>query len=468
MTDGPTTARQSSGRPVAHDVPEETTVGIIGGGPAGLLLSRLLHRSGIPNVVLECRDRAYVEQRQRAGMLEQTTVDVLRDCGAGARMDREGLVHDGIELRFDGRSQHIDFPTLADGRRVTIYAQTEIVKDLISLQLSELSDGAPLLFGAEVTSITGLTPGRAPDPLPDPLPGSLPDSPPDRHVPRGTQGTPEPHAAQEPLSVQDSSPGAERPTLHYTYEGRPRTLRCDFVVGCDGFHGVSRTTLPDSVARTYEREYPYSWLGILADAPPSCEELIYAHSPRGFALHSMRSPSVSRLYLQVPNGTDPGEWPDERIWDELDARFALRDDPGWRLNRGPITAKAVLPMRSSVTEPMRHGRLFLAGDAAHIVPPTGAKGLNLAVADVAVLARAFARHHETGDTSALDGYSDDRLRRVWRAEHFSYFMTTTLHTSPGQSPFDTRLQLSQLERIASSRAAATELAENYAGLALID
>jgi p-hydroxybenzoate 3-monooxygenase len=256
--------------------------------------------------------------------------------------------------------------------------------------------------------------------------------------------------------------------LHYTYEGRERSLRCDFVVGCDGFHGVSRNALPASVARTYEREYPYSWLGILAEAPPSCDELIYAHSPRGFALHSMRSPSVSRLYLQVPNGTDPAEWPDERIWDELDARFALDDDHGWRVNRGPITSKAVLPMRSSVTEPMRHGRLFLAGDAAHIVPPTGAKGLNLAVADVAVLARAFAKYHDTGDAGALDSYPEDRLRRIWRAEHFSYFMTTTLHTSPDQSPFDTRLQLSQLDRIATSRAAATELAENYAGLALVD
>ena len=399
-------------------IPDEATVGIIGGGPAGLLLARLLHRSGIDSVVLESRERPYVEQRQRAGMLEQTTVDVLRDCGAGARMDREGLVHHGIELRFGGRSLHIDFPTLADGRRVTIYAQTEIVKDLISLQLSQLGDRASLLFGAEVHSVTGVE--------------------------------------------------SSRPAVHYTYEGRERTLRCDFVVGCDGFHGISRTALPPSVSRTYEREYPYSWLGILADAPPSCEELIYAHSPRGFALHSMRSPSVSRLYLQVPNGTDPDEWPDERIWDELDARFALTNAPDWKLNRGPITSKAVLPMRSSVTEPMRHGRLFLAGDAAHIVPPTGAKGLNLAISDVAVLAEGLARHHATGDASALDAYSDNRLRRVWRAEHFSYFMTTTLHTSPDQSPFDTRLQLAQLERIASSHAAATELAENYAGLALAE
>jgi p-hydroxybenzoate 3-monooxygenase len=399
-------------------IPDETTVGIIGGGPAGLLLARLLHRSGIDSVVLESRERPYVEQRQRAGMLEQTTVDVLRDCGAGARMDREGLVHDGIELRFGGRSLHIDFPALAGGRRVMIYAQTEIVKDLISLQLSQPDERASLLFGAEVNSVT---------------------------------------------EVESS-----RPVVHYTYEGQERALRCEFVVGCDGFHGVSRAALPPSASRTYEREYPYSWLGILADAPPSCEELIYAHSPRGFALHSMRSRSVSRLYLQVPNGTDPDDWPDERIWDELDARFALANAPDWKLNRGPITSKAVLPMRSSVTEPMRHGRLFLAGDAAHIVPPTGAKGLNLAISDVAVLAEGLARHHATGDIGALDAYSDSRLRRVWRAEHFSYFMTTTLHTSPDQSAFDTRLQLAQLERIASSHAAATELAENYAGLALAD
>ncbi|HWM37071.1 MAG TPA: 4-hydroxybenzoate 3-monooxygenase [Streptomyces sp.] len=434
MTDGTGTASA----PVR--IPEETTVGIIGGGPAGLLLARLLHHSGIGSVVLESRDRAYAEQRQRAGMLEQTTVDVLRRCGAGARMDREGLVHDGIELRFGGRSQHIDFPTLADGRRVTIYAQTEIVKDLISLHLSQMSDSAPLLFGAEVHSVTGIAPGAA-----------------------GEDGD-----TQSEGEEAGAGTASARPALHYSYEGRERTLLCDFVVGCDGSHGVSRSALPTSVAHTYERDYPYSWLGVLADAPPSCEELIYAHSPRGFALHSMRSPTVSRLYLQVPNGTDPEAWPEERVWDELDARFALESDPDWKLHRGPITSKSVLPMRSSVTEPMRYGRLFVAGDAAHIVPPTGAKGLNLAVADIAVLADAFASFRATGDTGALDAYSGNRLRRVWRAEHFSYFMTTTLHTSPDQSPFDTRLQLAQLERIASSRAAATELAENYAGLALLD
>jgi p-hydroxybenzoate 3-monooxygenase len=385
-----------------------TTVGIIGGGPAGLLLARLLHNSGIDCVVLESRDRAYVEGRQRAGILEQGTVDVLRECGAGARIDQEGLVHDGIELRFDRRSHRIDLPTLAAGRRVMVYAQTEVVKDLIAVQLRE---GGPLLFGAEVQAVTGVD--------------------------------------------------TDQPMIHFTRAGRDQTLTCDYVVGCDGFHGVARAAVPDGVLTTYERIYPFSWLGILAEVPPSCEELIYAHSDRGFALHSMRSPTVSRLYLQVPNGTDTADWADERVWDELEARFAV--DYYWKLERGPITAKAVLPMRSFVAEPMRYGRLFLAGDAAHIVPPTGAKGLNLAVSDVVVLATAFAQLRTTGSADLLDDYSATCLRRVWRAEHFSYFMTTTLHTDPAQSPFDTRLQISQLDRIATSAAAAAELAENYAG-----
>ncbi|REK88747.1 4-hydroxybenzoate 3-monooxygenase [Streptomyces inhibens] len=388
-----------------------TTVGIIGGGPAGLLLARLLHRSGIDCVVLESRDRAYVEQRQRAGILEQGTVDVLRACGAGERMDREGLVHDGIELRYDRRAHRLDFPALTGGRRVMVYAQTEVVKDLIALQLD---DGAPLLFGAQALAVEGAD--------------------------------------------------TDRPLVRYTHQGRQQTLTCDYVVGCDGFHGVARQAVPEHARRTYERSYPYSWLGVLADVPPSCDELVYAHSERGFALFSMRTPTVSRLYLQVPNGTDPADWPDDRIWDELDARAAI--DAPWKLERGPLTAKAVLPMRSSVTEPMRYGRVLLAGDAAHIVPPTGAKGLNLAVADVTVLARALDRLHRTGSTESLDAYSDTCLRRVWRAEHFSYFMTTTLHTGPDQSPFDTRLQLSQLDRISTSPHAAAELAENYTGLPL--
>ncbi|MFD0141923.1 MULTISPECIES: 4-hydroxybenzoate 3-monooxygenase [unclassified Streptomyces] len=388
-----------------------TTVGIIGGGPSGLLLARLLRNAGIDSVVLESRDREYVEQRQRAGILEQATVDALRAAGAGARLDAEGMAHDGIELRFDGRAHRVDFPALTDGRRVWVYAQTEVVKDLIALQLAE---GGPLLFGAEVRSVEDVD--------------------------------------------------TDRPAIHYSHEGREQTLTCDYVVGCDGFHGVARTAVPEGERTTYERTYPYSWLGILAEAPPVYEELIYAHSERGFALASMRSPAVSRLYLQVPNGTDPADWPDDRIWDELDARFALGDAPEWRLRRGPVTQKSVLPMRSSVTEPMRYGRLFLAGDAAHIVPPTGAKGLNLAAADVIVLARAFAHRAATGSTRLLDRYSDACLRRVWRAEHFSYAMTTTLHRDPDQSGFDTRLQLSQLDRIASSPHAAAELAQNYVGL----
>ncbi|MCX4791199.1 4-hydroxybenzoate 3-monooxygenase [Streptomyces sp. NBC_01221] len=387
-----------------------TTVGIIGGGPAGLLLSRLLHRAGVDCVVLESRDRAYVEQRQRAGILEQSTVDALREADAAERLDAEGLVHDGVELRWEGRAHRIDFPSLTGGRRVWVYAQTEVVKDLIALQTAA---GAALHFGAQVRLVEGAD--------------------------------------------------TDRPTIHYTHEGQEKTLTCDYVVGCDGFHGVTRTAVPEGVRRTYERVYPYSWFGILADVAPSCDELIYAHSPRGFALHSMRSPEVSRLYLQVPNGTDPADWSDERIWDELDARFAL---DGWKLERGPITSRSVLPMRSSVTEPMRYGRVFLAGDAAHIVPPTGAKGLNLAAADVIVLARALIRRHTTGSTDLLDAYSDTCLRRVWRAEHFSYFMTTTLHTDPDQSAFDTRLQISQLDRISASPHAAAELAMNYAGLPL--
>jgi p-hydroxybenzoate 3-monooxygenase len=390
-----------------------TTVGIIGGGPAGLLLARLLHNAGIDSVVLERRDRGYVERRQRAGILEQATVDALRAAGAGERMDREGIPHDGIELRFDRRSHRIDFPALTGGRRVMVYAQTEVVRDLIALQVA---DGGPLLFDAEVRGVDGAD--------------------------------------------------TDRPSVRYVHEGREQTLTCDYVIGCDGFHGVAKGAVPESVRTTYERVYPYSWLGILAEAPPVYDELIYAHSGRGFALASMRSPSVSRLYLQVPGGTDPADWPDERIWDELDARFATDADPGWKLQRGPVTGKAVLPMRSHVTEPMRYGRVFLAGDAAHIVPPTGAKGLNLAAADVIVLARALIHERDTGSTELLDAYSDTCLRRVWRAEHFSYFMTTMLHTDPAQSAFESRLQLSQLDRVATSPHAAAELAENYTGLPL--
>ncbi|MEH0449081.1 4-hydroxybenzoate 3-monooxygenase [Streptomyces sp. B21-102] len=389
-----------------------TTVGIIGGGPAGLLLARLLHRAGIACVVLESRTRAHAEGRQRAGMLEQGTVDALRATGAADRLDAEGLVHHGIELRFDGERHRLDFPALTGGRTVTIYAQTEIVKDLVALQLA---DGPPLLFEAEALAV--------------------------------------------------ERPQSETPVVRFRHEGRERTLHCAWVAGCDGSHGVARNAFPDAAdGRTYAHDYPYSWLGVTAEVPPSCDELIYARHARGFALHSMRSPHVSRLYLQVPRGTSLRDWPDERIWDELAARFAV--DADWSLRRGPITARSVTRMRSVVHEPMRHGRLVLAGDAAHIVPPTGAKGLNLAVSDVRILARAFAELHDRGSTRLLDGYSDLCLRRVWQATRFSYDMTRMLHAQPDGDAFDHRMQLARLRRITASRHAAAELAANYTGLPL--
>ena len=402
-----------------------TTVGIIGAGPAGLLLARLLHNAGIDAVVLESRDRSYVERRQRAGILEQGTVDVLRAAGAGERMDREGLRHDGIELRFDRRRHRVDFPGLTGGRSVTVYAQTAVCKDLIALQLQS---GGPLLFEAEA------------------------------------------------LAVEDA--GTDAPRIRFRHEGREDVLECAYVVGCDGFWGVARKAIPAELTQVFERTYPFGWLGILADVPPSHDELVYARHDRGFALLSMRPPVtrhhpskevaslpiesfVSRLYLQVPDGTDAGTWSDEEIWDELERRFETDDD--WRLERGPITQKSVTPMRSYVHEPMRHGRLFLAGDAAHIVPPTGAKGLNLAVGDVVTFARALTHRQETGSPELLDAYSATCLRRVWQAERFSYDMTTLLHTAPGATAFEDRLQLARLERIASSRAAETDLAEAYTG-----
>ncbi|MFJ8030909.1 4-hydroxybenzoate 3-monooxygenase [Streptomyces sp. NPDC096032] len=387
------------------------TVGIIGAGPAGLLLARLLHRAGIDSVVLESRDRAYVEQRQRAGILEQGTADVLRAVGAGERMDREGLRHDGIELRFDGRRHRVDFPGLTGGRSVTVYAQTEVCKDLVALQMEE---GGPLLFEAEALAV------------------------------EGAEG--------------------DRPRVPFRHRGVEQVLECDYVVGCDGFWGVARGAFPAELSRVFERSYPYAWLGILADVAPSHGELVYARHDRGFALLSMRSPTVSRLYLQVPEGTDAARWGDEEIWDELERRLETAD--GWRLERGPVTQKSVTPMRSFVHEPMRHGRLFLAGDAAHIVPPTGAKGLNLAVGDVVTLARALVHRRDTGSEELLDAYSATCLRRIWQAERFSYDMTTLLHRAPGATAFDARLQRARLERIASSRAAGTDLAEAYTGFPL--
>jgi p-hydroxybenzoate 3-monooxygenase len=380
-----------------------TQVAIIGGGPAGLLLSHLLHLAGIDSVVLESRDRDYVEHRQRAGMLEQGTTDVLRESGAGERLDREGLVHHGLELRFGGAGHRVPLTDLT-GRTVTVYAQTEIVKDLVA---KRLADGGDVRFEAEVVDLD-----------------------------------------------------ASAPSVTFRSGGETHILDCDYIAGCDGFHGVSRPAVPG--LRTFEREYPFAWLGILADVAPSTEELIYANHDRGFALHSLRSPHVSRLYLQVSPDEDLAQWSDARIWDELATRFAT--DDGWKLHEGPITDKSVTPMRSFVAEPLRHDRLFLAGDAGHIVPPTGAKGLNLAVSDVIILARALTDRYASGSETLLDGYSDACLRRVWRAEHFSYWMTTLLHVDPAASDFELRLQRSHLEYVAASEAAKASLAENYAGL----
>jgi p-hydroxybenzoate 3-monooxygenase len=388
-------------------VTDRTQVGIIGAGPAGLLLSHLLALRGIDSVLVEDRSRGYCEARQRAGLLEDGSVALLREAGLASRLDREGLEHDGIYLQFAGQRQHIDFRELT-GRTVTVYAQTEIVKDLIAARLVA---GAQLEFEVSGTEVAELD--------------------------------------------------SERPVLRYTSaDGTRRVVRCDVIAGCDGFHGITRPAIPASQLTTWQRDYPYAWLGVLAEVPPSTDELIYAHHPRGFALHSLRSPLVSRLYLQVPVDEDIAAWPDERIWAELQARFAL---PGWQLKEGPILDKAVTPMRSFVAAPMRYGRLFLAGDAAHIVPPTGAKGLNLALTDVAVLAEALDQLLNKGNPALADGYSANSLDRVWRRTHFSWWMTTMLHTAPSGDPMETELQLAQLRYVTTSRAAATTLAENYTG-----
>ncbi|MFB9472640.1 4-hydroxybenzoate 3-monooxygenase [Nonomuraea salmonea] len=381
-----------------------TQVGIIGAGPAGLLLSHLLHLRGISSVVLEKRSRDYVERRVRAGVLEQGTVDTLVEAGVGERMLREGLPHHGIELRYGGAGHRIAFEKLVPGRAITVYGQQEVVKDLIAARLAA---GGDVRFEVEDVAVHGL----------------------------------------------DSEPfltfGDER-------------LDCDVIAGCDGFHGVSRPSIPEGVLSVFERDYPFAWLGILARVAPSSDELIYARTERGFALHSMRSPSVSRFYLQVPPDARMEDWPEERIWAELKAR--LETVPGFSLATGEILESGITPMRSFVVEPMQYGRLYLAGDAAHIVPPTGAKGLNLAVADVRVLTEALAAYFKDGTTDLLDGYSQACLKRVWRAQHFSYWMTTLLHTFDEDDAYARRLQLSYLDYVTSSEAAATTLAENYVGL----
>ncbi len=384
-------------------------VGIVGAGPAGLLLSHLLALRGIDSVLVEVRSRAYCEARQRAGVLEDGSVALLREAGLAGRLDRQGLEHGGIYLQF-GRERHrLDFRELTGGRTVTVYAQTEVVKDLIARRLA---DGGPdaIQFNVSDTQVTGLD--------------------------------------------------TDQPLLCYTSEdGSRHEISCAVIAGCDGFHGICRPAIPAGALTTWERDYPYAWLGILAGVPPSTDELIYAHHPAGFALHSLRSPSVSRLYLQVDTGERLENWPDDRIWAELARRFEL---PGWTLQQGPVLEKSITPMRSFVSAPMRYGRLFLAGDAAHIVPPTGAKGLNLALADVAVLAPAVDALLHGHDKLAAT-YSATCLARVWRATHFSWWMTSMLHRTPGADSMDEQLQLSQLRYVTSSRAAAVSLAENYTG-----
>ena len=387
-----------------------TQVGIVGAGPAGLLLARLLGLAGIDVVVLEKRDPEYLRARVRAGLLEQGTVDLLTEAGVGDRLARERLIHEGVELAFDGKRHRIDLKRLA-GEVVTIYGQAEIQKDLMA---AHEAAGTPVVYEAEDVSLHGLT--------------------------------------------------SDRPQLRYRQGGQAHEVDCDFIAGCDGFHGVSRQAIPQEVIRIYDRVYPFSWLGILSDTRPVNHELIYANHERGFALCTMRSMTRSRYYLQVPADEDVDDWSDERFWGELKRRIPA--DAAATLQTGPSIEKSVAPLRSFVAEPMRHGRLFLAGDAAHIVPPTGAKGLNLAAADVRFLAEALAAFYREGRTDLMDGYSARCLKRVWKAQRFSWWMTGLTHRFPEASPFERRAQAAELAYLAQSTAAQTTLAENYVGLPL--
>jgi p-hydroxybenzoate 3-monooxygenase len=388
-----------------------TQVGIIGGGPAGLLLSHLLHLEGIESVVLERRSREDLETTVRAGVLEHGTAELLEEVGVGERMLREGSVHHGIELRFGGRGHRIDFADLTDGLSITIYGQHEVVKDLVRARLEA---SAKVLFEAEAASVHDLD--------------------------------------------------TESPRIHFLKDGEREEISCDYVAGCDGFLGVCRTEIPENARAEYTRTYPFGWFGILVEGPPSTEELIYTLHDRGFALVSTRSPEVQRLYFQCDPQDDVEEWPDERIWEELSTRLVTHDD--WELTGGRIFQKDIVQMRSFVCEPMQHGRLFLAGDAAHIVPPTGAKGMNLAVADIRVLANALTELYRSGDRGLLDAYSETCLRRVWRAQRFSWWMTSMLHRFDRSDPFQLKVQQAELDYVTSSRAAATTIAENYVGAAL--
>jgi p-hydroxybenzoate 3-monooxygenase len=388
-----------------------TQVGIVGGGPAGLLLSHLLHLEGIESIVLERRSREDLETTVRAGVLEHGTAELLKEVGVGQRMLREGSVHHGIELRFGGRGHRIDFGDLTEGLSITIYGQQEVVKDLIRARLEV--DGK-VLFEARAESVGDLD--------------------------------------------------TDSPKIRFLQDGQQEEISCDYVAGCDGSLGVCRTGIPENVRTQYTRTYPFGWFGILVQGPPSTEELIYTLHDRGFALVSTRSPEVQRLYFQCDPQDDVEVWPDERIWDELSTRLATHD--GWELAGGQIFQKDIVQMRSFVCEPMQHGRLFLAGDAAHIVPPTGAKGMNLAVADIRVLAHALTEFYGSGKKELLDAYSEICLRRVWRAQRFSWWMTSMLHRFDRSDPFQLKVQQAELDYVTTSRAAATTIAENYVGAAL--
>jgi p-hydroxybenzoate 3-monooxygenase len=387
----------------------DVQVCIIGAGPAGLMLARLLHLNGISSMVLESRSRPYVETRVRAGLLEQGSVDLMAETGMDERLRRECMIHDGTEYIAGGKRYRVDMSDLVQ-RRIYIYGQQEVVKDMIAVNLAA---GVPVVFEAEAREIGGID--------------------------------------------------AKKPFVKYLHNGVEQTVTCDYVAGCDGFHGIARHAIPESIRRDYVRDYPFGWLGILADAAPTLPELIYCQNEeRGFALFTMRSPKISRCYLQVPPDEDENNWSDDRIWNELKLR--LGEHEGVELSTGKITHKSVTPMRSFVSEPMRHGRLFIAGDAAHIVPPTGAKGMNLAISDVFVLSRAFVEFYKSGASERFDRYTDTCLRRVWGAQHFSWWMTSMMHNLPGESVFDRKRQLAELRTVLSSRAGKTLLAENYTGL----
>jgi len=385
-----------------------TQVGIIGAGPAGLMLSRLLHLQGIESIIIENRSRDYIENRIRAGLIEHWAADLLSDVGVGDRMRQEGMLHWGINVGINGDLHRIDFKTLVN-KRVTIYGQQEVVKDLVD---QRLGNGGALLF--EVDDVT----------------------------------------------VNDLK--SQRPKIRFRHDGRPQEIDCDFVAGCDGFHGVCRPTIPDGVLTVFERDYPFGWLGILSESPPPDHELVYSYTDRGFALYTMRSPTLARLYLQCDHDEDIENWSDNRIWDELHKRLG----GARKLAEGKMLQKGITPMRSFVVEPMQHGRLFLAGDSAHIVPPTGAKGMNLAFADVMVLSRALDAFYKSKRSDKLENYSAACLRRVWYAQRFSWWMTQIMHRFPNESAFDRRRQLSDLHYLTSSKAAATSLAEQYVGLPL--